>query len=107
MMRDAETVQWIAVTTTDDDELGNSTETPAAPVSVTALVAGRASSETVANDQPAVITSLTLYVLDASITPGASDRFTVRGQTYEVDGVPKFWGASGIEVAVTRTEVRV
>lgn len=105
-MRDLETVQWVAVTTEADDELGNSSTESAAPVPVPALVAGRATSESNDNEQPDVITSLTLYVLDGSITPGASDQFIVRGKAYEVDGVPKFWGASGVELVVTRTEAR-
>lgn len=104
-MYDAETVEWVAVTTTSD-ELGNSTTTPAAAVEVSALVASGQSSERVDNQSADVVTSLVLYVLDPSISPGASDRFNVRGKAYEVEGVPKVWGSSGFEVAVTRTEVR-
>ena len=101
-MRDAETVQWVAVTTTRD-RLGNETTAEADPVDVTALVAGRSSSENVDPKSPAVIVGKTLYILDPIVEPGPSDWFTVRGERYEVDGESIRWGSSGVEVAISRT----
>lgn len=100
-MRDAETVQWVAVTTTRD-RLGNETTTDAAPVDVQALVAARGTSENADSQAPSVLVGKTLYLLDATIEPGPSDWFTIRGQRYDVEGESHRWGSAGVEVAVTR-----
>lgn len=104
-MHDAETVQWIAVTTTDDG-LGNETTTEADPVATLALVAALSAVEAQDSRTPAVIVGKTLYLLDPSIEPTASDAFIVRGARYEVEGEAHRWGSSGTEVSVKRTEAR-
>lgn len=104
-MHDAETVSWVAVTTTVD-ELGNSTTSDAEAVEVLALVAARSSNENADSRQPAVIVGKTLYLLDSSAEPGPSDWFTIRGDRYEVEGEPHRWGSSGVEVAVTKAAPR-
>jgi head-tail adaptor len=101
----AEPVQWIAVTTTDDD-LGDDTETAAEPVELMAVVAGRSSDETADNNQPGVITALTLYLRGTDVVPSASDRFIVRGRLHQVDGEAHRWGRTGVEVPIKRTGAR-
>jgi hypothetical protein len=104
-MLNTETVSYVAVTTIDDD-LGNVTPTEAAPVSVTALVAGRSNAESTDTRTPAVLVGLTLYFFNTAIVPGASDWFTVRGARYEVEGQAHRWGSMGVEVAVTRASAQ-
>lgn len=103
-MRDAETVTWTRVTTTRDP-LGNETTTTTTH-DVPALIAGRSSSENTDTRNPAVIVGKTLYILDPTVEPTASDRFTVRGEEYEVEGEAHRWGSSGVEVAITRAGQR-
>jgi hypothetical protein len=102
-MADAETVQWVSVTTTRD-ALGNTETAEADPVDVPALVAARGSgSETFDQRAPGVIVGETLYILDPAVVPGASDWFTIRGVRYDVEGEGFRWGSSGSEVAVRRS----
>lgn len=101
-MQAAETVLWVAVTTTTDD-LSNTTIDEAAPVPLTALVAARSTAEGSNPRAPGVITGKTLYLLDAVQEPSPDDWFTVRGDRYDVEGEAHRWGDMGIEVAVTRT----
>lgn len=100
-----ETVQWVAVTTTEDRR-GNETTTDADPVDVQALVAGRSSSEAADPRVPAIFVGKTLYLPDADVEPGPSDRFVVRGLDYDVDGESVRWGTSGVEVPIVRTGAR-
>lgn len=102
-MQSAETVSWVSVTTTDLG-YGNFETTEAAPVALLALVAARTSSENFDPRAPAVIVGKTLYLLDVTVEPGASDWFTVRGERYEVEGEAHRWGTKGVEVAVVRAE---
>lgn len=104
-MQDAESVSYVAVTTVDDG-LGNETYTPAAAVPMSALVAGRSSIEATDPTQPSVLTGLTLYLLDTTVVPGASDWFTVRGERWDVEGQAVRWGSMGVEVAVKRAGLR-
>ena len=104
-MRATETVQWIAVTT-DRDRLGNETANEAAPRDVLALVAAHSSSESTDPRSPAVLVGKALYLLDATIEPGPSDQFIVRGETYEVEGEAARWGSFGVEVAIKRAGAR-
>lgn len=104
-MHDAEDVSWVSVIT-DTDELGNSTTTEASPVTVSALVAARSTSENQDPRSPAVLVGKTLYLLGVAAEPGPSDWFIVRGQRYEVEGESHRWGSAGVEVAVTRAAVR-
>lgn len=106
-MQDAEDVSWVSVTTATDI-YGNAATTEAAPVTVLALVAGRlsaATSEGFDSAEPGVIVGKTLYLLDATVEPGASDWFTVRGERYEVVGEPHRWGTAGVVVSVKRADV--
>lgn len=109
-MRAAETVSYVAVTTTTD-KYGDGTATDASPVSLLALVAkdqshAQASIESYDNDAAANVVRKTLYLLDTTVEPTASDWFTVRGQRYEVDGESHRWGSKGVEVNVKRAEVK-
>jgi hypothetical protein len=106
-MHDAESVSWVSVTTATD-VYGNATTTEAAPVELMALVAGRlsaATTEAFDSREPGIIVGKTLYLLDATVEPGASDWFTVRGERYEVVGEPHRWGTSGVVVSVKRADV--
>ena len=107
-MLDAEDVSWVSVTTTTDI-YGNSTTTEAAPVTVRAMVAARAgvrsSSENFDSQEAALIVGKTLYLIDVTVEPGASDWFTVRGERYEVEGEPHRWGQEGVVVALKRGDV--
>lgn len=102
-MIDAETVQWVAVTVTED-RLSNVSREEADPVDVRALVAGRSSTESTSSRQPSVLTGKTLYLLDVDTEPSPDDWFIVRGDRYEVEGEAHRWGDMGVEVAVTRAE---
>lgn len=104
-MADAETVQWVSVTTTKN-QVGDVTSIEAGPVPVLALVAARSADEPDDSDRPAVIVGKTLYLLDPAVVPGASDWFTLRGDRYEVVGDAHRWGSSGVEVAVRRAKAK-
>lgn len=104
-MADAETVDWVSVTTTVD-ALSKVIRTEAAPQPVAALVAARGSEEPGDAGRPQVITGKTLYLLDPDVLPGASDWFTIRGERYEVVGEAHRWGSYGVEVAVKRAEAK-
>ena len=104
-MADAETVQWVSVTSVTD-ELSTITRSEAAAVPVAALVAAAGSSEQTDPDRAPVVTGKTLYLLDPGVVPGASDWFTIRGERYEVVGEAHRWGSYGVEVTVKRAEAR-
>jgi hypothetical protein len=102
-----EIVSWVSVTTATDI-YGNSTTTEAAPVELVALVAGRlsaATSESFDSREPGVIVGKTLYLLDTSVEPSASDWFTIRGERYDVIGEPHRWGDTGVVVSLKRADV--
>lgn len=100
-----EIVQWVAITTTRN-RLGDGTEAEASPVPVEATVSDAGSSESDDPDDPQVIIRKKLHLLGVAADPGPSDRFIVRGHTYDVDGEPHRWGSMGVELVIARTEVR-
>lgn len=92
------------VSTTDDhgDTTEVVTDVPWGPCAV----APRTSSETTDPHAPAVIVGLTIYGPEVEIH--ADDTVLIRGEVYQVEGVPGSWRspftgwAPGLEVAVRR-----
>lgn len=98
-MQSTEDVSWVAVTRSSDGL--DVTYTDAAPVTLSALVALRSSSEAFER-APHATEGYTLYLLEVDTVPGADDWFTVRGARYEVDGNAFRWGAMGVVINVKR-----
>lgn len=105
-MQQAETVTYVAVTTTRD-KYGDGSDSGATGVDVRALVGTwrtLGSSESFNSNSPDSVTKLTLYLQDTTIEPAVDDWFTVRGLRYDVDGPCHRWGTMGVEVNVKRAD---
>lgn len=104
------TVSVVSVTT-DDDGLGNTTETTVETVLEWALVAPRSSSERVDPRSPAVVTAASVYGpfgtdLDSDDLIVIADHSPTFDGVWQVDGLPGQWSLGGwrpgFEVAIKR-----
>ena len=93
-------------TTTTPDEFGDTTTTVVEEFWGPCAVAPRYATEATDNRSPGVVVGLTIY--GPTVTIDSDDVLVVRGEEWQVDGLPGEWvnpftgWAPGIEVAVKR-----
>lgn len=105
------TVTIVSTTTTDENDLGD-TSTDTNEVTVDGVMfAPRSSQERTNSREPAVYTAASLYfgnglpdgvALDSDDEIRIADVSSLIDGTYQVEGIPGYWGGP-VEVAVTRT----
>lgn len=101
----------VSSTTTTEDNLGDTTTETTTTTVDRVLFAPRSSQERTDSTQPAVYTAASLYfrgglpagvLLDSDDTITVADVHPLIDGTYQVEGIPAYWGGP-VEVAVTRT----
>jgi hypothetical protein len=108
-----ESVTLLRTSATGVDDYGNDVITDAEIVIADVAVWPRTSSESTgesdSTDRAQTIIGLTLLI-PPGVDVHSTDRFSVRGQTYEVDGEPGVWRSyltdtrAGTQVFLTRVE---